>query len=205
MIDTITKNLNISSKSIKNLYLYGSRVYGTNDSMSDYDFIIICDDVDGKIDGLTSPDEKYNATLYSVEKFQEEIDNHEISILECLFLPEAKIFKKEIDFTFELELNKLRSSISTKSSNSWVKCKKKLIVDDDYNPLIAKKSLFHVFRILHFGIQIAKNGKIIDYTEANGYWNDIKKLEPNWDLIKSMYQKDKNRIETEFKKLAPKI
>jgi hypothetical protein len=203
-LEEIAKHLKVPVGHIKNCYLYGSRVYSTHNSKSDYDYIIIMDEVDDKVDGLASSDGMLNATIYSVEAFVNDIKKHEISALECLFLSSDKVVKKEIDFTFNLDLTALRIAISSKVSNSWVKAKKKLIVAEDYNPLVAKKSVFHVFRILNFGVQIAKTGKIYDYTAANDYWNDISKLPNDWNILKEVYQKQKNILESNFRLVAPK-
>ena len=44
-----------------------------------------------------------------------------------------------------------------------------------------KKSLFHAIRIVMFGIQISKYGKIVDYSAANHIWEEINNNEStNW-------------------------
>ncbi len=67
----------------------------------------------------------------------------------------------DLGITFKLDKTKLRVAISTIVSNSWVKGKKKLIVQGDYDLNLAIKSTFHSLRILDFGTQIAMEGKII--------------------------------------------
>jgi hypothetical protein len=123
------------------------------------------------------------------EEFIDKIQEHEISVLECLFLPKCMVVKESEKFVFNLDLSKLRKSISQKSSNSFVK---------------AKKSLFHSLIII-FGIQMAKNGKIINYSEANKYWNEIVLCENNnWDYYKNKYKPIYNNLITEFRKVVLK-
>jgi hypothetical protein len=87
--------------------------------------------------------------------------------------------------------------------NSWVKASKKLTVENELYK--AKKSLFHSFRIMMFGIQIAKFGKIVDYKEANGIWDEIKGIEAtNWLHYYDKYKKMWNATKSAFKVVAPK-
>jgi hypothetical protein len=185
-----------------NIYQYGSRVYGCNTDASDYDFIAIQDGLETKSEIII---DNINITVYNNTEFEKEIEQHEISIFECLFLPADKIVKEERKFEFNLSLPQLRKSISEKASNSFVKAKKKLIVAEDFAPYIGKKSLFHSFRIILFGIQIAKYGKIVDYSAANHLYNEIVLNESNdWNYYFNKYKQSHNELMTEFRKLAPK-
>jgi hypothetical protein len=83
--------------------------------------------------------------------------------------------------------------------------KKKLTVEKDYSPYIAKKSLFHSLRILIEGIQIAKYQKIIDYSQANYLWEEIVNNKVNdWSYYKEKYQPLYNKLNSEFRIYAPK-
>lgn len=182
-----------------NVYAYGSRVYGTHKQHSDRDFIVVANISENKID------EKDNVTLYNHLGFQQAIDEHEISVLECIFLPSKLVMKKTVGFDFNLDLSKLRHSISKKASNSWVKCKKKLTVPEDFDAYIAKKSLFHSLRIISFGKQIAAWGRIRYYNSMNHLYDDII-YHPScdWNFYKEKYRPLYNQMMTEFRKLAPK-
>lgn len=187
-----------------NIYMYGSTVYGTlwNPLLSDKDLIVILKD-EPRLEKIWVND--FDIQFYSVDSFQKMIDDHEISALECLFLPEHLIVKQRIKFDFELDLVKLRHSISRKSSNSWVKAKKKLLVEKDYDPYIAKKSLFHSLRIIEFGTQIALHKRIADYTSCNIFFEDIIGMDNiEWAALSEKYKPIKNRMMTEFRRLAPK-
>jgi len=185
------------SKYINIVFPYGSRVYGTNSETSDYDYIIVSSI------GYDPP--KPNITYYSKKEFQDKINEHEISALECIFLPGEYYQEISKQFTFELDLPKLRSSISSKASNSWVKAKKKFTIEKDKDIYIGKKSLFHSLRIIDFGIQIARYKKIVDYSCTNDIWFEIRdNPSEDYNDYKTKYQPIYNSKMTEFRKLAPK-
>ena len=190
--------LNFRLLPISNFYCYGGQVYGVRNDKSDLDYIAIIDN---------PPQDhflykNYDVSIYSPAQFQEAIDAHEISALECLYLPKSFVAQESIKFNFELSLPKLRESISQKSSHSFVKARKKLRFGEPY---IGKKSMWHAFRIIIFGTQIAKYGKITDYSAANYLYEDIV-LNPNNEeaYYKEKYTKHINELTTEFRKLAPK-
>lgn len=187
---------------MENIYRFGSHVYGTNHQSSDDDFIKVSDEY------IIS--DNVNIKIYSPSQFQYLLDNHDISALECYFLPDNKIVKKEMNFDFALDKQKLRTSISLISSNSWVKGKKKLIVIGDYDVYLGIKSVFHSLRILSYGIQIAREGKIIDYGCVNYIFHDLVRMSEEdssitlWNAIDNKYRKVFNSLSSEFKALCPK-
>jgi hypothetical protein len=189
------------------LYPYGSRVYGTASDHSDYDYIAVVDlDLDAP-SSIEMPSHNIELTVYSPKLFQFKLDEHEISVMECFFLPSNLIAKSTINFEFALSLPKLRAAISSKGSNSWVKTKKKLTVDKDYAPYIGIKSLFHCFRIIDFGKQIATYGTIKDYGSSNVIWQELIIKRPEewtWQELESKYKDRYNKACTEFRLLAPK-
>lgn len=204
MYNQILKYFNLNDKDIVNAYPYGSRVYKTNSEQSDYDFIIVCNSQVREF-ALSSFDNKINIHLYSVADFQEQLDNHKISAMECIFLPKDLLLKSNHNFSFKLSKDKLRASISEKASHSWVKAKKKLEIEKDRNIYIAKKSLFHSFRIIDFGTQIASQNKIVDYSSSNYLWKEIIENDSEeWDDYKNKYQDLFNAKMTDFRKVAPK-
>jgi len=123
-----------------------------------------------------------------------------------MYYQKEPIMKCDIDF--ELNLQTLRKSISSITSNSWVKAKKKIELPNE-DSKIGLKSLYHVFRTLDFGIQIAKYGKIEDYNFIGGLNpvrdNDIDNiLNPKWDYWNEKLKKKYNAKMSEFRILAPK-
>jgi predicted nucleotidyltransferase len=185
---------NVDEKILK-VYNYGSRVYGCHTEKSDYDKIIIVEsDNDNLYYSVNMTN--LNITVYSEALFIKKIQEHRIDALECIFQDKNDPYLKY----FELDKEKLRRAISAVSSNSFVKCKKKLAQGDVY---IGKKSLFHSLRILGFGIQIALTGKIVNYSYYNKYLTEIMSMGDDWEELKAKYQPIYNKAKSNFKLYAP--
>jgi hypothetical protein len=206
MFDEILKKTGLGDSDIVAAFQYGSHVYGTARKNSDYDFIVITN----KKRNEQYSDRKININFYTYDEHQQRLNDHEISALECAYwLPHGFIVKNPSPlvtkpFTFELDLVKLRHSLSAKSSNSWVKAKKKLTVEKDYDLDLGRKSLFHSFRIIDFGIQIATHGRIIDYNSCNYLFCEIMNCY-TWDQMFDQYKERYNTLCSDFRKVAPKV
>jgi predicted nucleotidyltransferase len=189
------------------IFGYGSRIYGTARKNSDYDFIVVMNNKPNK----QYSDKLININFYTAEEHQKRLNEHEISALECYFLPQSKVLFdrghphniKPITFTFSLDLTKLRHALSAKSSNSWVKAHKKLTIEKDYDLDLGRKSLFHSMRIIDYGIQIATHGKIVDYGSCNDLFNEIMNCY-TWDEMFVQYKERYNKLCSEFRIVAPK-
>lgn len=180
---------------------YGSRVYKTHEELSDFDFIAIIKSTTRTVNGIEKTYNKTNIHIYDKENFQTKLNEHKIFALESYFHHDQLI---KDEFEFKLDLNLLRKEISSVSSNSFVKAKKKIEVESDY--YIGWKSLFHSLRIIMFGIQIAETGKIYDFSQANNYWLDIVREKCyGWKPLQEKYKPIKNELLTKFRKIAPKI
>lgn len=166
-------------------------------------------DGDWRIGGQM-PDIECDFEFVSETTFLNMIDNNDIVALEAIFLSDGHGYWYGLDCKhneyrdrFVLDKWKLRTSISSICSNSWVKCKKKLTVEKDYNLRIAQKSLWHSLRLYMFGIQIATDGKITDWGCANHLWNEIENAEDKtWDYYKAKYQPLFNSLRSEMVKLC---
>lgn len=222
-MNNYVKSLMISSRlhnrgKILAIYEYGSRVYRTHRANSDFDFIVVCDG-DVAVDqhlyttnsvGLEEFENgvEVNLTIYNLHEFQRMLDFHEISAIECMFRNNM-VENSEVKFEFNLNLSNLRSSISSKTSNCWVKAKKKLTVGSVIpcaeDRRIGLKSLFHAFRILKFGIQLAEYGRIVDFSDANDYYDLIceDNVNSSWEVLDSKFRSEFRALQTEFRKLAP--
>ena len=180
---------------ILEMYAYGSRVYGCVTEKSDHDYIIVVESEDENLN-YSVTFTNFNATVYSEKNFIKRIQNHEVNALECIFQEENDKYLKY----FKLDTEKLRRKFSAVASNSYVKCKKKLKEGEVY---IAKKSMFHSVRILNFGIQIAKYGKIVNYSCANVHHDFIFYIGNDWNDIDARFKPIYNAQKTLFKKLSP--
>jgi predicted nucleotidyltransferase len=181
------------------VYPYGSRVYGTARKNSDYDYIVVTK----KKTNEQYSDNLININFYTPDEHQQRLNEHEISALECYFLPDDLIIKNTYNFVFKLDLVKLRHALAAKSSNSWVKAKKKLTVEKDYDLDLGRKSLFHSMRIIDYGKQIATFGKIVDYGSCNDLFQEIMNCY-SWTDMFNQYKEKYNLMCSEFRVLAPK-
>ena len=152
---------------IKNIYVFGSRVYGTTSFNSDWDFIMIANNPVSNQE-IRSGD--FNIHIVVPDEFEKMLKAHHPGAIECFYAPDEFRILENIKFNWNPSIPSLRHSFSHTSSNSWVKCKKKLEQGDYY---IGIKSLFHSLRIPMFGIQIAKYGKIVDFSCANKIYDSI--------------------------------
>lgn len=197
-------------KNIKLLasFLYGSSNYGTVTDNSDIDFIyIVPDDVPYENGQQFHVDDEKNGvdeTIYLHSKFIERIREHKIDALECIFSINLTPIVDYKEF-FTLDLHKLRESISSTCSNSWVKAKKKMTVEKDYDIYKGKKSLFHSIRIYDFGCQIAQYGRIVDFSSCDELWTKIYNDEStDYFHYQKLYKPMYNKYHSKFVTLAPK-
>lgn len=198
-LSEILKRTGLNESDIIAAYLYGSRVYRTARKNSDYDFIVITD----KKTNEQYSDKLININFYTAKEHQERLDAHEISALECYFLPKEMVLLEKKNFNFKLNLVLLRHSLSAKSSNSWVKAHKKLTVEKDYDLDLGRKSLFHAMRIIDYGRQIAVHGRIINYGSCIDLFERIMDCY-NWNQIFENYKGLYNTMCSDFRIHAPK-
>jgi hypothetical protein len=217
-------------------FMHGSSVYKIKPTeYSDLDFITIVDDnidlseypnkicelkdtldlkefpgsVTYEGESLNRDSIDFDTQYINESTFIDMVKKHHIIALESLWMPE-NCYKGKFDYIkyFTLDKWRLRQVISGIVNNSWAKCHKKLTVEKDYDFYRAIKSLFHCLRLYTFGIQIARDGKITDYTAANHYWEDLwdKDIVPShkWEDYKAMYQPQLNALRSEFVKYCPK-
>lgn len=200
-LEEIVSRAKLELRHLVAVYPYGSRVYGNFRKNSDFDFIIIT----RKKTTEQFSDRIININFYTPEEHQKRLDEHEISALECYFLPKHMVvLETQMSlFNFKLDLTKLRHALSAKSSNSWAKAHKKLTIEKDYDLDLGRKSLFHSIRIIDYGIQIATHGKIVDYGSCNKLFEDIMNCY-TWADMFDEYKQYYNKICSEFRVVAPK-
>ena len=192
MLDFLEKALNI--------YEYGSIVYGTYvEGKSDRDYIVIVPD-DYNIDVDQVEDNNCHYNIFHKTTWQEKLNNNEVDAMEIYFLPYKHVIKETVYFETKIVPAKIREQFSRTASNSWVKCKKKLVVEDSFNPRVGKKSLWHSLRIIEFGIQILRTGKINNYGCVNHLYDPIVNNTHNdWEHYQHYYQPIYNAKKSMFR------
>lgn len=184
-------------------YIYGSRLYGTVGSFSDIDCIVIHSNpekftVNPFEDGV---DEKLNISVITAEEFQQRLDRFEPVAVECVI---ANMGNPNPQFKLnEFTPFQLRAAFSSVASNSWVKAKKKLTVEDSYNLYIGLKSAFHAVRLLDFACQILENGTITNFQSMVEHYSGIMKC-ATWEEVHKRYDALYKSLHTKLRQLAPK-
>lgn len=200
-IEEIIKASGIHSSKVFNIYIFGSRVYGNYKLNSDWDIIMVANN---SVESTEIRRGLFNIHVYVPDKFKKDLDWHRINNLECIYAPNWAVLKEDIDYRKDFKINskKIRHSISHTSSNSWVKCKKKLLVANEYN--VGIKSLFHSIRIPMFGKQIMESNQINDFTCANWVWSKILSKRWAWEELNNEFKELHNEVLSDFRKLAKK-
>lgn len=196
--EEVIKRSKIHPVRVKNIYVFGSQVYGTSNYNSDWDFIMVANTPNTNQE-IRSGD--FNIHVMTEDQFAKNLRDHHSSTVEAFFAPDEFRLQEDVKFNWTPNIPSLRHSFSHISSNSWVKCKKKLEQGDYY---IGVKSLFHSLRIPIFGIQIVKNGKITDFSEANFIYDKIFSKEWTWEELDSEFRTLRNKILTDFRAVTTK-
>lgn len=158
-------------------YPFGSRIYGTCTPNSDYDFIVILSNWNGRHEQYRQivNDEIHVYNTHGVDSFQKALDINELFALECIDLPDmfpatkGRILpKKKWDYRFDVR--QAIQNCENRANEDLKRAKKRLIegrVDE------AKKAFWHYNRVLNFSDQIRRFRRIVDYGAANRIWEEI--------------------------------
>lgn len=200
------------AKHIMIIVEYGSSVYGTTTEKSDTDLICVVNTDEDIYEVLVHKEHNLDLHLISFNTLEKLLNEHDIMALETYYQL-SNSFKSLFEFT--LDLDKLRRKISAVVNNSWSKARKKLDIpeEDDY---IALKSLFHSIRILSYGIDLARDGRIdfknvlIDGEKisCSNFWKQLQYEYSQgfrWKEFKAEYTPLQNSNATLFRTLAPKV
>lgn len=177
--------------------VYGSHVYGTASTESDYDVYVIAVPAPDASDLATvlpldlhqnhtlvkdeakTLEQMIDLTVRSFDQFKNQVKKGDPQAIEILLSPahfvpmgsdEFKEFKKSVDLKSKEMKGVIRSGFSEKSSWAESRARKKF-KDGEYH--IALKSQFHSYRILCYGIQIGLRGEIYDWGFPNDYLNEL--------------------------------
>ena len=167
-LELVIKASKLHESRIFNVYVFGSQVYETDTSSSDWDIIIVANN---SVESVELRHEQFNIHILTPDKFKEDLKWHKPTILECAFAPPYAKLKESIKFNqFIIDKKKLRHAILHTSFMSWKKSKSKIDTSEYHSAI---KSAFHSIRLIMFGIQIARSGKINNFCEANIIWRRL--------------------------------
>ena len=190
--EEIINIIQIHPLKIRNIYLFGSRVYLNYKEDSDFDFIVVACSM---LEKQEFRHDNYNIHVHTPDIFLDGLKEYQMQYLECIYAPSfAKLQERMIqpDKNFILKLDMLKYKGINQSFSAFHKAKERIIDGDLFRGV---KSLWHSLRILQFFKQIIDNEKIIDFSSANIFWNmiqaDMEKHseggDDDWDFYKSKY------------------
>lgn len=192
----IREIVGLHPEKVRQIYMFGSRVYGYNRPDSDHDIFVIAANIDAKTEIKGN---KYNIHIHTPDIFKDGLFNHEVKYLECIFAPpEAKLYEPQ-PVPFTLNKDRLKKKFLNTAKASWEKGGMNIRQSSIEYGI---KSCFHAMRILMFGKQIAAHGRIVDFAEANELWKEMNSQDfYEWFQVKDEYLHKKIQLEKQLKAL----
>lgn len=189
---------NLHPSKIRNIYVFGSRVYGTHRIDSDYDVIVVACSVNSNVEFRNGD---YNVHVTTPDVFEDQLVRHSINNLECIYAPFNAQIHQEINYNkiFNLKNGMLKKTLITQSTSAWSKGRKRI---ESGNIIGGAKSLYHSIRILDFGIQIIKYKCIKDFSSTNNIWKMLDESEClKWEDYDRLCLNEKKLKLKEFKEI----
>lgn len=157
-------------QNIRNVYRYGSVIYGTANANSDEDYIVVLDHYNKPYENFLK--DNVNIQIYTATEFSKKLYRNEFPFIETLFYKDEFILQKEINILPPLINSAIKDSALKQAFEDFDRAKKNIISlqKDKY---FVRKNLFHAFRKLKFALILIENGNISDFTAANNYYNMI--------------------------------
>eukprot|EP01080_Neovahlkampfia_damariscottae_P006732 gene6732-10897_t len=205
LLKEIFTRTNFDQEEKYNIYLTGSRVYGTHSKTSDYDiYIITTDEYFQKLSKKKQNEEEYeclyfddiNINLYSKRNFEQKLKENWLQALMCFYSSKENVLVKSFDFSFEILYRKLGKSVIGESGKHYEMARRKW---DSENLYCCKKYLIHSFRDFMFGIQIAKKFKIENFQSANDLYKEVmEETKKEWEFYDGKYHKIYEDLKVQF-------
>ena len=185
------------------VYQRGSSIYGLNNKDSDIDYLVIIDSE------YELPEEylqyEYNSGYINdrrnikyenadfqfkfVQNWFNDVLNNKIPAWECACLNKKFIKKEHVKLILKTDLIKIIKDLMMRRLELG-------------NRVLDPKFIWYFVKDVLFAQQIIENHKIVDFKEANKYWNDIKNTEPQQriDFASNIFQKfyEKNKGQYEY-------
>lgn len=194
--DLIHNHLSGKGLDILQVFPYGSHVYGLHGPSSDRDYCIV---VSGQNVSESMRVDQVDAFVYSDDVFMQKLSEHDTVLMECVFLSDLTKHLQKID------IPTLRHSFSAAADRAFCKAKKKFIIQADKDLYLGRKNIFHAFRILLFGKQLAVDKRISDYSAANWVWHEVMaNPSEDWIEYEGTYKPLLRELKTEFRSVTCK-
>ena len=201
MIDNKYLKHLIESPLVYYVYQRGSLIYGTNTQESDNDFLVVLDPTYRvpkefkryKVLNHQPNQVNYNIVyencnfiFYSIDDWFKHVLNCDIDAWECACLNKKFIYKEHVKLLMETNPLKLRLNFDSLRKNLESEAQIFFKRNDFKN---AKKCYWYIIKSAMFTNQILENHKIVNFKEAEPYFNTLIKVENDVDTIIALYNK----------------
>ena len=197
------KEIDLDVADVFNIFVYGSRIYGTHTGESDWDILVVLNDDSSFI--LNEGINNYftigilDITVLKLENVKNELRQHNMQRIELLWPPLQNVLPLQNDLLqfFVLDRKMLRVAVSTISNKCMGYAKILWLKENDIKK--SKKNVFHSIRYVLFGAQIALTGKITNYEAANDYLYQMQKCTLlDWFQFHEIYGKKAKELHKYF-------
>ena len=167
-LDEVFTKLSVKRKDVVNVYLIGSRMWGTATHTSDYDIYVV---TKGATEARNShfrlpPGLEVDAVVVGASYFQQRLDFGKLKELSCIWAPEACQLLCTRTFapaSGKVDPKALSSSLAEGYAKDWTRARKLI---EGGNLVAGKKVILHCVRAHLLAVEIVEQGKIVDYETA---------------------------------------
>lgn len=179
------------------LYLNGSRLFGTSQKDSDWDFIAV---YDSKYPGTELESDKLDVRIMSKGLFQKWLDRCQNMAIECLFLPEEFVIQQPQElWKKNYSQEQLVEAFMEMAANKWKNAKRTFANSHKSNVRFRsdKKRIHHALRILDFAFQLRTFGRIENYQPmVEVFASLMKNPSTNWEDYEKEWGPFYNQLRT---------
>lgn len=163
----ILRAFSLKDPDVLNIYVVGSHLWETCHSSSDWDLVIVVNEI-SSVKPLNHHKGNIEAFILSKEQYVEQLNKHSLQLLLTLWLPKVLVIKELFNprTAFHLSIESLVSAINQHRERDF-RIARKHFIKEDRNK--AKKILLHCIRYIDLGIQMKTAGQISDYASTNQY------------------------------------
>lgn len=200
----VLDRLKLQDKDVLNVYVMGSRLWGTVTNSSDWDILIVhqCSDAPGH---KTAHCGDIDASLLHCDEYRKRLSEHHFLEIVTVWMPLEYVWKEKFDpkTVFNLDPQVLLASVFTESERDWTMAQK---VIRKAEQMRGAKIIVHCFRELLLSTQIVEQGRIVDWRVATHYYDEMKEYmwsndssssgETMWSHYDTVYGVEWQRLRT---------
>jgi predicted nucleotidyltransferase len=221
--EELCNNLELNDVQVLNIYLFGSRVYGTHRADSDYDFLIVVRDRDylqslaqkhsreefmvnnrKQFTRVLASVENISASIYDLNTFLQLLHEHVTYVLCCVFYVRKEfVWRQRYTPHFTLRSYKLCENASAEANRVWYRAFSRITKEGDI--LRGQKLFAYTFRYLNWALQLHQQGCITDITFGNDHLAEAIKLCEGLEVPKEIHKALCTRFQEEYNSLQASV